>query len=101
MPYGIGRLMRLRGGSGRGLAGFGCTGHRIPFGRGLIGTATSILAGLALNDLADPQGFMRSAARRLVQMRLPVKVIGFEPAGQNQESGRGGLNAPKNIKKEE
>jgi hypothetical protein len=101
MPYGIGRLMRLRGGSGRGLVGFGCTGRSLPLGRGLIGTTVSILAGLALNDLADPQGYLRSAVRRLTHARQPVRVIGFEPAGQDQERDRGGLATPRNTEKEE
>ena len=79
MPYGFGRMMRRRGGLGMGLPGTGCAGRRVPLGRGLIGTAASILAGLALNDLADPQGYLRTAVRQLMHSRQPVKVIGFEP----------------------
>lgn len=82
MPYGIGRMMRLRGGLGLGLPGTGCAGRRVPLGRGLIGTAASILAGLALNDLANPQGYLRKAVRQLMHSRQPVKVIGFEPEVQ-------------------
>jgi hypothetical protein len=76
MPYGIGRMMRLR----RGISGVGCAARRLPLGRGLIGTAVSILA---LNDLADPQGYLRSALRRLIHAREPLHVIGFEPAGKD------------------
>lgn len=79
MPYGFGRMMRRRGGRGLGLPGTGCAGRQLPLGRGFIGTAASILAGLALNDLADPQGYLRKAVRQLMQSRQPVKVIGFEP----------------------
>ena len=63
MPYGLGRMMRtrLRGG---GMPG--CPGNRLPLGRGILGTAISIAAGLALNDLSNPDGLIRSNARKLL-----------------------------------
>ena len=63
MPYGIGlvRMTRLRGG---GLPG--CPRAGLSVGRGLVGTALSIAAGLALNDLSNPDGVLRSTARKLL-----------------------------------
>lgn len=77
MPYGYGwgRMLRLRGGAG--LARAGCP-RRLPFGRGLIGTAASIVAGLALNDLANPDGVLRGAWRRIMGGRNSVPVIGYD-----------------------
>jgi hypothetical protein len=63
MPYGLGRMMRtrLRGG---GMPG--CPRAGIPLGRGILGTALSIAAGLTLNDLSNPDGLLRSTARKLI-----------------------------------
>jgi len=52
---------RLRGG---GLPG--CPGNRLPLGRGILGSAISVAAGLALNDLSNPDGLIRSNARKLL-----------------------------------
>jgi hypothetical protein len=63
MPYGVGRMMRLRL-RGGGLPG--CPGNRFPLGRGILGTAISIAAGLVLNDLSNPDGLIRGNARKLL-----------------------------------
>jgi hypothetical protein len=63
MPYGLGRMMqtRIRGG---GMPG--CPRAGLSVGRGILGTAFSIAAGLALNDLSNPDGLLRSTARKLI-----------------------------------
>ena len=83
MPYGMGRMLRLRRGMGGGLVG--CP-RRMPFGWGLIGTAASIVASLALNDLAKPDGYLRGVWRRLIKARSSVRVIGYDAPGDEKVS---------------
>ncbi|MEN6475088.1 MAG: hypothetical protein ABFD81_13820 [Syntrophaceae bacterium] len=83
MPYGWGRMLRLRRGMGGGP--MGCP-RRMSFGRGLIGTAASIVASLALNDLAKPDGYLRGTWRRLIGARSSVQVIGYEADGKEKVS---------------
>jgi hypothetical protein len=65
MPYRFGKMTRLRLGShGKpaSMTGVGCR-RNIPLGRGLMGTALSIAAGLVLNDLTNPDGLIRSSVK--------------------------------------
>ena len=96
MPYGLGlgKMLRLRRGLGGGP--LGCP-RRMPFGRGLVGTAASIAASLALNDLAKPDGYLRGAWRKLIGSRTSVKVIGYEAQGKEKVSSGTDPDSDRNV----
>jgi hypothetical protein len=78
MPYGLGKMTRLRLGCLRYAAsaeGVGCR-RNIPLGRGLMGTALSLAAGLALNDLTNPDGLIRSSVKKLAIRKKMTPLIG-------------------------
>ncbi len=96
MPYGLGlgKMLRLRRGLGGGP--LGCP-RRMPFGRGLVGTAASVAASLALNDLSKPDGYLRGAWRKLIGSRSSVKVIGYEAQGKEMVPSGTGPDSDRSV----